>query len=64
MDTNKIVVHGNDVLDGGEVTIEYNRYASVSPLHLDFKREDGFKCSISLTHGAVKELLKLVVNNL
>jgi hypothetical protein len=59
----KIIVHGNDVVDTGTIAIEYNKNAPVSPLHLDFIRKDGHRCSISLTHGAVKELLKLIVNN-
>lgn len=61
---NKIVVYGNDAVDMGVVTIEFNKDASVSPLHLDFKRDDGLECHISLTHKSVKELLKLIVNNL
>lgn len=64
MDTNKIVVYGNDAVSVGVVTIEFYKGAPVSPLHLDFKRDDGLECHISLTHGAVKELLKLVVSNL
>lgn len=64
MNTDKIIVYGNDAVDGGYITIQYSRGASVSPLHLDFKRSDGFECNMSLTHGAVKELLKFIVNNL
>lgn len=59
-----IIVEGNDAVDTGYVTISYYKGSSVSPLHFDFKREDGFECSISLTHNAVKELLKLLVNEL
>ena len=62
--TNEIVVRGNDAICGGKVKIHYSRNASVSPLHLDFERSDGFKCSMSLTHSAVRELLKLIVNNI
>ena len=60
----KIIVYGNDAVDMGTVTITYSKSAPVSPLHLDFKRDDGLECSISLTHRSVKELLKLIVNNL
>ena len=65
MDNQKeIVVYGNDAVCGGKIEITYNRGASVSPLHLDFEREDGYKCSMSLNHSAVRELLKLIVNNI
>jgi len=60
----EIIVQGNDAYCGGAVSIVYNRDAGISPLHLDFTREDGYTCSISLTHEAVKELLKLIVDNL
>lgn len=60
----QIKVKGNDAVDEGVVTISYNKNASISPLHLDFKREDGVEVSISLTHQSVKELLKLVVSEL
>lgn len=60
----EIVVYGNDSVCGGKVTVCYSRGASVSPLHLTFEREDGFSCSLSLSHSAVKELLKLIVNNI
>lgn len=62
--TDEIVVQGNDAFCGGKVKIYYSRNASVSPLYLDFEREDGFKCSIALTHSAVRELLKLIANNI
>ena len=62
--TNEIVVQGNDAFCGGKVKIYYSRDACVSPLHLNFEREDGFKCSIALTHEAVRELLKLIANNI
>jgi len=60
----EITVYGNDVVCGGTIKITYSRNASVSPLHLDFIREDGHTASMSLNHNAVKELLKLIVNNL
>ena len=61
---NEINVYGNDSYCGGIVKITYTKYASVSPLHLDFAREDGHTASMSLNHNAVHELLKLIVNNL
>jgi light-regulated signal transduction histidine kinase (bacteriophytochrome) len=61
---NTIKVWGNDAVAGGYIEISYNRSASVSPLHLDFTREDGLTVSMSLTHNSVKELLKLIVGNL
>lgn len=61
---NTIKVYGNDAVAGGYVTITYSPSARISPLHLDFKREDGLEASISLTHTSVKELLKLIVGNL
>lgn len=59
-----IKVWGNDAVSGGYIEITYNKAACVSPLHLHFKRDDGLEVSMSLTHSSVKELLKLIVNNL
>lgn len=59
-----IQVGGNDACESGYVEITYNKSASVSPLHFHFEREDGFCCDISLHHSSVKELLKLIVNEL
>lgn len=61
---NEIIVQGNDAYCGGTISIVYARNATISPLHLDFTREDGYSCSMSLNHDAVKELLKLIVDNL
>lgn len=60
----KIVVRGNDAVGSGAVFIEYHKDAQIAPLHLSFKREDGLECNICLHHDAVKELLKLIVNNI
>lgn len=60
----EIKVNGNDAVDGGIVTICYNKLARVSPLHLDFVRKDGHTACISLDHHAVRQLLKLIVDNI
>lgn len=59
----KIVGTGNDAVMGGKVDIVYSRGARVSPLHIDFTREDGFKCHVSLSHHTARELLVLLAKN-
>lgn len=61
---NAVSVDGNDAVESGTVKIEYYKDASVSPLHIAFTRDDGYECSIAITHSGVKELLKLIVNNM
>lgn len=58
-----IKVRGNDAVDEGMVEVHYSRGAGVSPLHLEFTRRDGFKCSVALTHSAARELLVLLAKN-
>lgn len=60
---NRITVEGNDVIDHGYVEITYSKDAPISPLHLDFTRDDGYACSMSLTHHAVRQLIKLIINS-
>lgn len=61
---NKIKVTGNDACDSGVITVTYNKDALTTPLILDFKREDGFECTIGLHHYSTKQLLKLIIESI